>query len=163
MTELVKWTIPASFIRERVTLTPPEVAYGLRLEWLSLDDAIKLVQSRLAREVAGTGPTAATITTKPPQVDVWIRELERGQTGDEQEVWLFLGLAWLLENRASFDDPLTVIEQIWAEFGYPKEIQRMIRWMPPESGPPVGVSGLERRWQEFVELNGQRFRNRPVI
>ena len=56
-----------------------------------------------------------------------------------------------------------VIDEIWAAFGYPDEIRGLIGWMPPEDGRPVGVSGIEREWREFVEASGTMFRDRPIV
>jgi hypothetical protein len=74
---------------------------------------------------------------------------------------LYLGLAWLLENKASYENPLVEVDTIAAEFLYPSEIYHLIYYMPPDPGTePVGVAGLERRWREYVDEAGQEFRQR---
>ena len=163
MTDLVKWNIPAQFISERVALSGPEIAYGLRLEWLSLDDAVNLAGSTLRTSPTGVAPAAGPKPSgDPAQIEAWTRGLERGQRGDERRVWLFLGLAWLLANSASYHDPLEMIARIWEDFGHAQEIQHLVYWMPPETGRPVGVRGLERRWREFVDVGRLEYRTRSV-
>ncbi|MEX2275368.1 MAG: DUF2247 family protein [Actinomycetota bacterium] len=65
-------------------------------------------------------------------------------------VWIFWSLAWVLENREHFDDPYTVIEDLYTEFGYPEEMSGVVRFMPvPEGGEP-GLEGVSSRWSEYV-------------
>src|SRR6266511_4876025 len=85
MTELVKWTIPADFISERVALTASEVAFGLRLEWLTVDDSLRLLsQSPATRASTSAASAEPTRASDPTQVEALMRGLERRPTGDEQ-------------------------------------------------------------------------------
>ncbi len=164
MTELVKWTIPADFISERVALTASEVAYGLRLEWLTFDDGLRLVSQSPATLASRSAPSAGPLEARDPtREEALIRVLEGQQTGDEQRVWLFLGLAWLLENRSTYEEPLKMIDRISEDFGHLKLIRHLIYWMPPEGGHPVGVRGLERWWLELVDKLSQEFGARGVV
>ena len=47
-----------------------------------------------------------------------------------KDKWLYLSLASLFENKEYMDDPLSVVEDIYADFEYPPEIQSFVRYMP---------------------------------
>jgi hypothetical protein len=70
------------------------------------------------------------------------------------ETWLCILLAWLFENRRSVDDPLGLVEEIYADFEYPKKVAAFVRYMPSDE-PPLGTKEqneerLIRKWGEFV-------------
>jgi len=70
---------------------------------------------------------------------------------DARLTWMRILLAWAYEKRSSFSDPLGIVEQIYADFGYPDEIRHLIRYNPPEdAGAEGGEDSLLRRWGEYV-------------
>ena len=36
-------------------------------------------------------------------------------------------MAWAYEHRAAYEDPLEIVEEIYANFDYPKEIRHLVR------------------------------------
>ncbi len=133
MSRLVALAIPAEFISQRVALSHPEVDVGVALGWLRPEDAETLAIGISGSESADVGTAGGS------------------GRADPRHVWAGLALAWLWEVRATYSDPLTTIELIWADLGYPPQLNRLIRWMPPEDGTPVGESGLLARWRKYVE------------
>ncbi len=59
------------------------------------------------------------------------KESMRGEH-DAEKKWLYLVLLWVFENRHELDDPLGVVETVYADFGYPRELDGFIRYMPVE-------------------------------
>lgn len=53
--------------------------------------------------------------------------------------WIFLLLSFLLENKENYNDPLGIVEELYADFDYPEEIAPLVRYMPS----PEGVEGSE--------------------
>lgn len=47
-------------------------------------------------------------------------------------------------------DPLQLIEMLYADFGYPTEIETLVRYMPATPGAPTGVMALEERWTDYL-------------
>ncbi|QAY85587.1 DUF2247 family protein [Pseudomonas arsenicoxydans] len=58
---------------------------------------------------------------------------------DPTKPWIFLLLSFLFENKENYDDPLGMVEQLYADFDYPEEIAPLVRYMPL----PEGVEGCE--------------------
>ena len=95
------------------------------------------------------------------RVDELVDELEGScpDVPDPARVWLFLALAWLREQRDQYRDPFTVIEMLFADFGYPAEIENLVRFMPAPTGA-VGQGYLERQWDEYLTSAEVEYRNR---
>lgn len=54
--------------------------------------------------------------------------------GSVPDRWRFLLLKWIYENRDSFAHPLGVVEELYAEFDYPQEMEPFISFLPPGGG-----------------------------
>jgi len=91
--------------------------------------------------------------------------LEKLCTGFEQDndstirqKWLFIVLSWLWNNRASFEDPLSEVEIIYADFDYPAEIEGFVKYMPPSDGydpsthsQTENMNHLMENWVNYLE------------
>ena len=60
---------------------------------------------------------------------------------DIAKPWIFLLLSFLFEHQENYEDPLEIVEELYADFDYPEEISPLVRYMPP----PEGVEGSEDR------------------
>lgn len=70
---------------------------------------------------------------------------------DARLTWMRILLAWAYEKRSSFSDPLSIVEQVYVDFGYPNEIRHLVRYNPPDdSSSENGESYLLRMWGEYV-------------
>lgn len=69
---------------------------------------------------------------------------------DLAKPWIFLLLSFLLENKENYNDPLGLVEELYADFDYPEEVAPLVRYMPL----PEGVEGSEERlfenWKTFI-------------
>jgi len=68
--------------------------------------------------------------------------------------WLYLVLAWLFEHRAGLDDPLQAVETVYAEFDYPEEIAKLVRYMATDD-PDLGDAKLNEnrlleKWEQHL-------------
>lgn len=62
-------------------------------------------------------------------------------TTDSTKPWIFLLLSFLLEHKEDYEDPLEIVEELYANFDYPEKIASLVRYMPA----PEGVEGSEER------------------
>ncbi|MCR8643944.1 DUF2247 family protein [Paenibacillus sp. N1-5-1-14] len=72
-----------------------------------------------------------------------------------QEKFLFLLLNWVFEHKEQFSDPLGMVETIYADFDYPEEISKFVRYMPVQqpvsSSIETNVERLYNNWEMFLE------------
>lgn len=78
--------------------------------------------------------------------------------------WLFIVLSWLWSNRNDFNEPLAEVENIYADFSYPSEIESFVRYMPACDGhnslvrtKEESINRLMSHWKEYLERNSLIF------
>jgi hypothetical protein len=159
--DLVKFKIPADFVAARVILTPAELAYGYRHDWI---DEAACVHLALAGMHAVPEPSAAyeelalLLSDNLDRVSRLVDEIPADD--NDGEIWLYLALARLFEKRSESSDVLAVVEQLYADFGYPSEIESLVRYMPVKEGDDVGEDAIFTRWEEYLDRVVARYRSR---
>ena len=152
---LIRFNIPAAFVVARAMPTGAELAYGFREGWLTRTDVVGVALAKYEANLPLSSTEeelALVLSTDLERVDELIADLDTADEPAERRarLWLFLSLAWLLEHRHDFADPLEVIEMLYADFDYPEEIESLVRFMPA-AGPDAGVDAIERNWRAFVD------------
>ena len=78
--------------------------------------------------------------------------------GQEQEKWQFLLLKWVYENRNLFSYPFGVVDELYAEFGYPESVESFVAFLPPKDGwEPLKHTATEnenrllKNWRVYIE------------
>jgi hypothetical protein len=167
--ELIKLNIPAQFVSERARLTWREVLYGIDNELLAPGAAVEFA--------AGC---AATGSSSPALVE--LAELERGEvtrthverlaepeeyqpTEQIKEKWLYIVLAWIFEHRGAYPDALEVVEEVYADFGYPPIIADFVRYMPTDE-PDLGSRELNEKrlyekWKRYLDTASAGYASAP--
>lgn len=158
--DLVRTRIPHSFIRSRVRLTWRDIIFGMEQDLIDPSAPVDFALEQLAREnepapalveLAGLGKAEPS----KPLVES-LASSERGETTEEaRSKWLFLVLAWVLDHREQYADPLRAVEEIYADFGYPAEIASFVRYMPSDA-PDLGSrekneARLFARWRAYLD------------
>lgn len=69
-----------------------------------------------------------------------------------EKAWIFLTLLWVFRNRDAYPDPLGVVEELYADFGYPESVAPIVRYMPPADPDLVGEDELFRKWPNILEF-----------
>ncbi|HJQ35809.1 MAG TPA: DUF2247 family protein [Thermoanaerobaculia bacterium] len=151
--------IPSTFIRRRCHLTWHEVEFGLQNGWLTDDAAIDLAIDRVTAgdESADVVALASVLPHEKDKAPQIIRRLAERDPECSNEKWLFLLLAWLYEHRDSIDEPLAVVEQLYADFDYPEAMAGFVRYMPPQDPARVGEPYLLDAWRRFLDTVGRNY------
>ena len=157
--DLVKIPIPAAFIITRVVLTAREIAYGWQHGWILSQDVVTLALAKLEAGAPIT-PAEEELTFLSPnnlyEVPNLIAKL--GETNDPEQdaaaVWRLLALDWVYTHRDGFDEPLQIVEMLYADFEYPADMEGFVRFMPPPDGASIGLDAITDRWRTHLE--GQR-------
>lgn len=160
-------TIPIDTALSLTTLDWPDIEFGLENELLSKGDVERFAAGLVATsgdpdsdlvELAGAGADDDVKTL----VRRLARKVENSDTSTSvTDKWLYVVLAWLFDQRATFDEPLKELSGVYADFGYPSSIKHFVPYMPMV-GENLGTreaneARLYERWLEFVERGRERF------
>jgi hypothetical protein len=165
--DVVRLRIPYQFIRARTGLSWREVRFGLTNELLDPAAAVELALEQIAEPVdpllveLATGDAIGRI----PDLVGPLSENEPPQPDNElRDKWLYLVLAWLYEHQSDYPDPLQSVEEVYADFDYPKQLAAFVRYMPLEGTDRGSREANERRlfarWKDYLEQVAPRFANR---
>jgi hypothetical protein len=158
---LVTLPITAEFILKRTNLTWREVLFGMDNDWLAPGAPVEIAVKQVISE---TSPSAEIIELAGARHDdptrnhvTQLAAMEPAQDASRiRGKWLFLVLAWLFENRERYQDPLQLVEQVYADFGHPPEMRGFVGYEPEEQaeGPAAkgdtGEAGMYGRWAEYL-------------
>ena len=155
----MNFEIPLTFIRSRSHLTWREVEFGLQHGWLSDDTAIDLGIDRVTAgdDSPDVVELASVLPREKYKVSQIVRRLAERDPECSRDKWLFLLLAWLYEHRETVEDPLAVVEQLYADFGYPEEIAGFVRYMPAQDPSRVGEPYLFDAWQRYLDTVARNY------
>ena len=161
--------VPFAFIQTRTSLSWREALWGYEHQMIAWRDIVGLATSLLQPH---SGARELELSTMGKSEAHLVGELLRELAAAENEIlestivrkWLFLVLAWTYENSNRVDDPLSEVDVIYADFGYPAEIESFVRYMPPQGGyDPSQHSAQENRdrlfdyWRKYLQSAGQEF------
>lgn len=92
------------------------------------------------------------------QVPSLMQKLVSNEDGQDSlmDTWLYLYLSWLYEHRDEFDDPLGLIEVLYADFEYPEDIAPIVRYMPLPNGEIGGEDYMYKNWEKIIALYKKR-------
>jgi hypothetical protein len=157
--------LPASFVLGCGFPTSAEMAYGFSERFLSRSGVVDVALAKLEAgfELSPAEERIALLLSDEfDRVDKLVDDLHDGSEPLEKHArfWLLLVLAWVLEHRDEFDDPLGVVELVYADFDYPEEIEGLVRFMPLQPSQEGGVAALMRRWGAFVDRVTDEYRER---
>ncbi|GAA2487350.1 DUF2247 family protein [Terrabacter carboxydivorans] len=157
------------FIARHVDLLPPELAWGYRSGYVDGRDVVRLAEltvssghsdspalqelSLLLRDAVGRVPDLVD------QLD----DAPGGAVLTPSRVWLFLVLSLAWEQRQDSADAFAELEQIYADFDYPEEMEGFVPFLPAPAGSEPGRAALEMRWSAYLADRRQEFahRSRP--
>lgn len=167
MTRMTVAKIPYEFITQRVELRWNEIKFGLDHQLIKPKVAIAKALEQLCD--TDTAPKEvvelAALGESEPVADLVTRlaEVETPSSSVEyvNAKWLYLLLAWLFEYRESLVDPMTIVEEVYADFNYPREIAPFIRYMPMDA-PDLGnqeqnEARMFDRWKAYLDNAAKRF------
>lgn len=159
--------IPYEFIRQRVQLGWNDVKYGLEQQLIKPKVAIESATEELSNIGAAASKDVLELAdlTENESVADLVEHLAKSERPplpeDVKAKWLYLVLAWLFENRNSLVDPLGMVELVYSDFDYPREIASFVRSMPMV-GPDLrnreqNEARLFDRWKAYLDEAGKRF------
>lgn len=163
--DIVRLRIPYRFARQRVRLGWRDVRFGLVNELLAPEGPVELAIDQVGElaeppavllELAGAGKGELTLELVEQLAD---SEPQRAEH-EIRDRWLYLVLAWIYEHRDDDPDPLQRVEEVYADFGYPEQIGKFVRYMPMDGSDLGSREANERRlferWKRYVDEAASR-------
>lgn len=157
--DLVKFSLPAAFVVSHVRLDPAELAYGYANGWLDEAEVIGVAEDLVAVGVASAPiqELASLFKSELSRVQQLVDDIEAVADAASDRVWLYLALAWLHDHKGEYADPLQMVEMLYTDFGYPAEIEGLVRFIPPPPGARTGVDAVEERWTEYLHRRSDEY------
>lgn len=158
-----EFPIPLHFAEKKTVLNWADLLWGYRKALLTWKDLVKVAEKNI---MAGSDDALEIELAGVDKESVWnvamlAEKLAERSPSSESVVkrkWLFLTLAWAYECRLELNDPLGRVEDVYADFDYPPEIESFVRYMPPTDGYVPSQHSMEEnhqrlmgKWKEFLD------------
>ncbi|WP_445116680.1 DUF2247 family protein [Acinetobacter sp. WZC-1] len=165
------YPIPVEFIDQTVNLSWCDIKWGYENNLITSEVAIKkaeknvLTGSYTKAELELSFVIPNELNYMPSFFNELCPDFKEGEVLIIKQKWLYLILGWLWINRAGFEDPLTEVETIYADFDYPSEIEGFIKYMPPTDGynPSIhshmeNINHLMNNWENYLKKSAVTFK-----
>lgn len=157
--------IPYEFIKKNFDLSWGDVLWGYERSMIGWPSVVAMANDRLSGELGNNLVRDLSMVGKSNVylVGEILRTLasDRSDGADitSKKKWLFLNLSWLYDNRNQLSDPLGEVECIYADFDYPQDISKFVRYMPTQDDSVKFRSVEENNnrlygyWKEYITEN----------
>lgn len=168
--ELLSIIIPSDFILQQTTLSWKEILYGIQNQLINPAIAIKIAENQIGENICSDNYLIelAALNHNDSVLNYVIKLAETDTIPIEliEEKWLYLLLYWLFLNSTQYVNPLEIVENIYCEFNYPKQIVKFIRYMPNDD-PDLGNKKLNelnlyKKWGEYLNIFASKWLNPPA-
>jgi hypothetical protein len=153
----VTFEVPAAFVlAEDVPMTAEDLAYAFERGFLKPADVVALATHEVGcgaddDVLAALGCLLRDEADRVPGVLELLDDPERIHDPRESaRKWLYLQLKAAYDKRDRLSDPLGVVEEVYADFGYPPTVAPFVRYMPLRSGDEPGTGPLIGRWRDYL-------------
>jgi hypothetical protein len=110
-------------------------------------------------------PTLVDLASTDREDIAEVRKLLRATDPEQAELfpphsvrkWTYLELKAAFEIRDRLQDPLGLVEEIYADFDYPEAVAAFVRYMPPPPGEPVSIDATYARWSNYLAEEAASF------
>lgn len=133
--------LPTAYVLGQVSLAWRELLWGYDHGWINWDCLTEFATRQLVSK--NSNPMAEVELAGLLAIESYrARDLAEELAHNEPPMsegavggkWLYLILRWIFENRERTVEPFALVEALYADFDYPHEIARFVRYMPPEDG-----------------------------
>lgn len=146
--------IPYEYAARQVVLDWGDVFFGIEQRFFASSAAVDHAVKELCKtDNPDSNVLELAILHKGEDIHPFIDELGNSEnlyTELRVRKFLFLALKWVYDNQELYEDPLQVVEMIYADFDYPEEIKGFVRYMPATSASTVGYPRFWDNWEQFL-------------
>lgn len=148
--------------RVQLDVTWQVIYYGLTRGLIGTKEVIAFATDRVSKKAHSDDEFAVAISFETDNISDIVRRIAEAEEpcppGAIETTWAKIVAAWISETCDRRDDPLSLIMEVYAAFGYPVELAPFVRYMPT-SAPDLGSTELNES-RMLAEL--ARFANHIV-
>jgi hypothetical protein len=150
------------YIRSKGTVGWNEVLYALDRGWLSPRAVVEYAEALV--EEGSDDSRVIELAGMFRGEEHGVRDIVEAMASHDGDVedgsavmkWMCIILGWVYRRQGDFPDPLGVVEELYAEFGYPQELEPFVRYMPVvdgvlEASTTQNEARMFEEWRRFVE------------
>ena len=164
-------TLPYSYASQLVDLNWYDISFAIDNGYFPHEVAVEHAFALMLEDEAQPQPVLDLICLYPEEIryphytQPFVSELANAISEQEKSVakqkLLYLVLNWYFEHREDYTDPLGVVELVYADFGYPKDVSKFVRYMPiPEpalDSTELSIARIYDKWRRFLETQKKLF------
>ena len=153
--------VSAEFLDDNYNLSWAEISFGFANGWLGWKTVIDLAVHRLMMNENPSSlevDLASVDRSTVHEIDGLLGRLANtskiSTAAEKRSLWLHITLNWIVHNRETLIDIWPIVEFVYADFGYPYEMDGLITWRPlvPFAVNEVGASRSERALSRLRNL-----------
>ncbi|MCL2399816.1 MAG: DUF2247 family protein [Defluviitaleaceae bacterium] len=91
-----------------------------------------------------------------PYLEKLANDVSEQEKSITKQKMLYLILKWISDNKVKFDNPLNILEFIYADFDYPDNLSHLVRYMPRDPSQPI-LNDEELFKRSNIFLEDQKF------
>jgi len=162
-------SIPYTYCSESVALNWNDILFAIKNNFLPHQSAIEHAISKLENDdYPQIVLDLACLTQKeavyPHSIHPYIDELANLETEDEKnktkDKIMYVLLKWVFANRECYEEPLQVVQFIYDDFDFPKQISSFAGYMLTE--PDLGLIELNEQraldnWKTFLDEQDNKY------
>ncbi|WP_422403358.1 DUF2247 family protein [Pseudomonas sp. GZD-209] len=132
-----------------------EIKYGLDRGYLTPKGVVEYALKRLSAEsTADQYELACLAGDEVDNIRECVIRLAAKDVRDDKasaKAWMFLIFLWVFINRGEYQDPLGVVEELYADFDYPESVASIVRYMPAADPSLEGEDQLLKNWSNLLD------------
>ncbi|HSY15738.1 MAG TPA: DUF2247 family protein [Jatrophihabitantaceae bacterium] len=160
---LVSFVVPSEFVTAHAVLTPAELGTGFIDGWLDAHGVVQVALAKLEKGIPLSDVEdriALLLTDQYDELPDLVAELfpeVSSRASEPTAVWLFIALAWVIAGPSGFDNPQQVIDMLYADFGYPDEVEALVSYMPAPPDSESSPEAIRHRWVEYLDRKSAEY------
>ena len=147
-------SIPFSFLKKNnILLSAKEVDFAIQYELIYLKDLGEIVDISLSKypDDENLLELALNILLDDSYINTDVSNDVKQENDLISSKWRYILLLWLYENRKDSSADYDRIDTVYADFGYPLDMERFISYMPAHGNPDkLGYDNILHNWKDYL-------------
>ena len=147
-------SIPFSFLKKNnILLSAKEIDFAIQHEFIYLKDLGEIVDMSLSKYTDDENllELALNILLDDSYINTDVSNDVKQENDLINSKWRYILLLWLYENRKDSSADYDRIDTVYADFGYPLDMERFISYMPAHGNTDkLGYDNILHHWKDYL-------------